>query len=102
VVLTVGSGGFPSVKDAIDAARAIQAPIWIAGGARVYREAIEADLVDLIYFTRVHRWCLVDTRLPWFVPWMEEDARTMIFGPREWNIVSFNRTPEADYIGATK
>ena len=38
--------------------------IWIAGGAEIYRQAL--DLCDELYLTRVHRTCEGDTFFPEF------------------------------------
>jgi len=54
-----------SVEEAIRVALATGDPEpFVAGGAGIYREALERDLVDRLYLTRIHRAYDGDTRFP--------------------------------------
>jgi len=56
-----------SVAEAIEiAAAAGDDEPFVAGGARIYREALERDLVDRLYLTRIHGAFAGDTRFPPF------------------------------------
>jgi dihydrofolate reductase len=70
-----------SLKEALDLARNDDEP-FIGGGAHIYRMALENDLVDRIYLTRVHADVEGDT----FFPDLDLD---------EWELVSEERH-EAD------
>jgi len=52
-----------SLEEALAVARGDDEP-FIAGGAQIYRIALEAGLVDRIYFTRVHAEVEGDTLFP--------------------------------------
>ena len=70
-----------SLKEALDIARNDDEP-FIGGGAHIYRMALENDLVDRIYLTRVHAEVEGDT----YFPKIDLD---------EWDLVSEERH-EAD------
>jgi dihydrofolate reductase len=52
-----------SLEQALDIARSDDEP-FIGGGAHIYRRALENDLVDRIYLTRVHAEVEGDTFFP--------------------------------------
>lgn len=61
----LGAGAAPSVAEAIRLARqAGDEEPFVAGGAGIYREALERDLVDRLHLTRIHRSYEGDTRFP--------------------------------------
>lgn len=63
-----------SLEAALDAARGDEEP-FIGGGAEIYRMALERDLVDRLYITRVHAEVEGDTFFP-------------DFDFADWNLVS--------------
>jgi dihydrofolate reductase len=63
-----------SLEQALDIARSDDEP-FIGGGAHIYRRALENDLVDRIYLTRIHAEVEGDT----FFPDLDLD---------EWELVS--------------
>jgi len=63
-----------SLEAALDHARAAgEEEVFIIGGGEIYREAMEKDLVDRIYLTRVHAVVEGDTFFPPMDParWLE-------------------------------
>jgi dihydrofolate reductase len=62
-----GALALPSVQAALALARAAgDDEPFVAGGAGIYREAFERDLVDRLYLTTIHRDYEGDTRFPPF------------------------------------
>jgi len=106
-LLMVGSGGFGSVEAAIDSKSGHDGDIWVGGGRRIYREAVERDLVDEIHITRIKAWHGCDTIMPWFVPWTYAADTQMLFGPRLWRVTKYELTdtpgePTQAYIVAKR
>jgi dihydrofolate reductase len=63
----LGPGAARSVAEAIRwAQESGDEEPFVAGGARIYREALERDLVDRLHLTRIHRSYEGDTRFPDF------------------------------------
>jgi dihydrofolate reductase len=52
-----------SIEDALDLVRDDDEP-FIGGGAEIYRQALDTDLVDRLYLTRVHAHVEGDTSFP--------------------------------------
>lgn len=62
-----------TMEDAIKAATKIE-PIYIIGGAEIYRKALQDDIVDIMYITEVHASFEADAFFPEFdkAKWNEE------------------------------
>ena len=70
-----------TVEAGLELARAAgDAEPFVAGGSAIYREALDRDLVDRVYLTRIHRAYEGDTRFP---DWDEG----------RWNLVSRESHP---------
>ncbi len=77
-----GAHVVPTVEAGLELARSAGDPEpFVAGGSAIYREALEHDLVERVYLTRIHRAYSGDTRFP---EWDES----------RWSLVSRESHPE--------
>jgi dihydrofolate reductase len=92
VVPTVAAG----IRYALDAG---DPEPFVAGGSGIFREALERDLVDRLYLTRIHRDYEGDTRFPAFdeARWREvareAHAEDPVAGLPAFDFLVFERAP---------
>lgn len=72
-----GAEVFHSLEDAIAACEG-EEEVFVIGGATIYQQALDADLVDRIYLTRIHEDFEGDTffKLPEEGQWRETERET--------------------------
>ncbi|WP_374999570.1 dihydrofolate reductase [Aeromicrobium sp. CTD01-1L150] len=86
----------PSLDDALARAGALDDEVFVVGGAQVYSEALERDLVDLLSVTRVAASPEGDTHFP-SIDWQRwrEVGRVQHVGPEPertpFDIVTYER-----------
>lgn len=76
----------PSLRDAVDMA---QGPVFLAGGAAVYREGL--DLAETLYLTRVHAAPKGDTHFPAFEGFERVSSEPGARDPGDEHDVTFER-----------
>ena len=82
----------PSLEAALERASELDDEVFLVGGAKVYTQALEAGLVDLMCVTRVAASPEGDTRFP-SIDWMQwrEVGRVPHGGEPSFDIVTYQR-----------
>jgi dihydrofolate reductase len=74
-----GAYGFDSLPKALDFAKGKTESVFVIGGAKVYREALEMDIVDELFITRIQGRFECDTKFPMEFLVAEKYKERMLF-----------------------